>query len=380
MDKKDYYEVLGVSKDATDDEIKSAYRKLAKKYHPDVSKEPNAAEKFKEAGEAYSVLSDKEKRQAYDQYGHSAFDQNGGFGNQGFSGFSGFEDFDPTDILHDIFGGGFSFGGSSFFGGSEKKSKRPTKGPDINVIFEMTFEEAAFGTETTVALDIVDKCPDCDGHGGTGVKTCSECNGTGYVKEQQRSILGAFVTQRTCPICGGTGETYSNKCSTCKGTGKKKVKKNIVVKVPAGVDTGDHLRVAAKGPAGENGGPNGDVYIEIKVKDHPLFKRSDEDLYVTLPITITDAALGCKKEVPTLSGNIILNVPAGSETGDKHRVKGKGLKSPSRSGVGDLYVVLKVVTPTKLDRTQKKLLEELSDTNLKTDDFDIYERYLKKNS
>lgn len=373
--KKDYYEVLGVSKNATDAEIKSAFRKLAKKYHPDVSKEENAAEKFKEAQEAYAVLSDKDKRSKYDQFGHAAFEQNGGFGG----GFSGFEDFDASDIFRDIFGSGFGFGGgSSFFGGDARKTSRKTKGPDLNVIFEMTFEEAAFGTETTVSLDIMDKCDKCDGHGGTGIKTCPDCGGSGYIKEQQRSILGAFITQRPCPTCDGTGETYTNKCTSCKGTGKKKVKKNIVVKVPAGVDTGDHLRVAGKGPAGENGGPNGDVYIEIKVKDHPLFEREDEDLYVTLPLTIAEAALGCKKEVPTLDGNVILNVPAGSQSGEKHRLKGKGLKNPARRGTGDLYVILKVVTPTKLDRKQKKLLEDLNKTNLKSNEFITFEKYVKK--
>ncbi len=379
MNKKDYYEVLGVSKDASEAEIKSAFRKLAKKYHPDVSKEPDAAEKFKEAQEAYAVLSDKDKRSRYDQFGHAAFDQNGGFGGAG--GFSGFEDFDPSDILRDIFGQGFGFSGSSFFsgGGGRTSSRRTkTKGPDINVLFEMSFEEAAKGTSTTVELNIDDTCDVCGGHGGTGAKTCSTCNGTGYVREQQRSILGAFVSQRVCPTCGGTGETYTNKCSSCKGTGKKRVKKKIVVNVPAGVDTGDHLRVAGKGPAGENGGPNGDVYIEIKVKDHPLFTRNSEDLYVTLPITFAEAALGCKKEVPTLDGNIILSVPSGTQTGDKQRIKGKGLKSPARRKTGDLYVVFKVITPTKLDRKQKKLFEDLNKTNLKTSDFDLYEKYVNE--
>ncbi len=375
--KKDYYEVLGVSKNATDAEIKSAFRKLAKKYHPDVSKEKDAAEKFKEAQEAYAVLSDKEKRSKYDQFGHAAFDQNGGFGG----GFSGFEDFDASDILRDIFGSGFGFSSSSsFFGGNGgRKSKRPTKGPDISVIFEMSFEEAAFGTETTVSLNIEDKCPSCDGHGGTGIKTCSECNGTGYVKEQQRSILGAFITQRPCHVCEGTGEVYTNKCSVCKGTGKKKVKKNIIVKVPAGVDTGDHLRVSGKGPAGENGGPNGDVYIEIRVKDHQLFQRDGSDLYINVPLTVCEATLGCKKEVPTLDGNVIINISPGSQSGQKQRIKGKGLKSPSRHTVGDLYVILNVIVPTKIDRKQKKLFEDLNKTNLKTSDFDAYDKFVKKN-
>lgn len=373
MNKKDYYEVLGVSKDASDTEIKSAFRKLAKKYHPDVSKEENAAEKFKEAQEAYAVLSDKEKRSAYDRYGHAAFDQASG----GFGGFGGFEDFDASDILKDIFGGSFGFS-SDFFGGGRKGTKRASKGPDLNVIFEMDFEEAAFGTKTNVELDILDKCDTCNGKGGTGEKKCSTCGGSGYIKEQQRSLFGAFITQRPCPECEGEGVTYQRKCSSCHGTGKKRVHKTIVVNVPAGVQTGDHLRVSGKGPAGENGGPNGDVYIEIRVKEHEIYRRVNNDLYVDLPLTITEAALGCKKEVPTLEGNIILSVPQGTQTGEKHRIKSKGMKSPTGKAQGDLYVVFKVIVPEKLDRKQKKLLEELAETNLRTKEFDLYEKYLKK--
>ena len=378
MNKRDYYEVLGVSKDASEAEIKSAFRKLAKKYHPDVSKEENAAEKFKEAQEAYAVLSDKEKRSKYDRLGHAAFDANGGFGASGFD----FEDFDMSDILKDIFGGSFGFSsGSSFFGGNGRSTNsRASKGPDISVIFEMDFMEAAFGTSTKVELNIMDTCDECDGMGGTGIKTCPTCNGSGYVKEQQRSLFGAFITQRTCPTCNGSGKTYTTKCSSCKGTGKKKVKKNIIVNVPAGVATGDHLRVTGKGPAGENGGPNGDVYIEIKVKEHPLFRRDDNDLYLTLPLTITEGALGCKKEVPTLDGKTVISIPSGSQTGDRIRIKSKGLKSPKGKQVGDMFVILKVITPPKLDRNQKKLLEELNETNLKNSEFDLYEKYLKSNS
>lgn len=372
MSKKDYYEVLGVSKNATDAEIKSAFRKLAKKYHPDVSKEENAAEKFKEAQEAYAVLSDKQKRSQYDQFGHAAFDQNGGMG--GFN----FNDVDMSDILHDIFGGGFGFGSSFFGGGSTSRRNHKTKGPDINVIFDMDFKEAAFGTETNVELNIDDTCSKCHGKGGTGIKKCGTCGGTGVITRQQRSLFGTFATQSPCPDCGGDGEVYSTRCTECKGTGKKKVKKTIKVKVPAGVDTGDHLRVPGKGPAGENGGPNGDVYIEIRVKEHPLFKREGSDLYITLPLTIKEATLGCKKEVPTLEGNIILTVPAGSQSGEKHRIKGRGLKTPTSSKVGDLYIILKVVIPTKLDKKQRKIFEQLDDKSLKTSEFTNYEKYLKK--
>ena len=373
MNKKDYYEVLGVSKNATDAEIKSAFRKLAKKYHPDVSKEENAAEKFKEAQEAYAVLSDKDKRAKYDQFGHAAFEGANGFGG---ADFSGFQDIDLTDILGDMFGEGFGF--SQFFGGGRKKTKRTTKGPDISVIFEMDFKEAAFGTETTITLNIDDRCDKCDGMGGTHPKKCSACGGTGTIIQEQRSIFGTFQSRSACNTCGGTGEVYEDKCSGCKGTGKVRKKKNIKVKVPAGVDTGDHLRVAGKGPAGENGGENGDIYIEIRVKEHPLFKRDNADLYITLPLTITEAALGCKKEIPTLDGNVLLTVPSGSQTGEKHRIKGAGLKTPTRSKAGDLYVILKVITPTKLDGKQKKMLEELSKTNLKTSEFPNFDKFLKK--
>ena len=377
MNKKDYYEVLGVSKDATEAEIKSAFRKLAKKYHPDVSKEENAAEKFKEAREAYAVLSDSQKREQYDRFGHAAFDESSGYGGFGSGGFSGFQDVDLSDIFGEIFGNGFGFGGSSFFNGG-RKTNRQTKGPDINVIFDMSFEEAAFGTETKIELNIDDNCPTCNGHGGIDSKTCSECGGSGYVRKEQRSILGAFVSQSACPSCNGEGTTYKTKCNTCNGSGKKKVKKTITVKVPAGVDTGDHLRVPGKGPRGEHGGPNGDVYIEIRVKDHPLYSRDNENLFITLPLTITEAILGCKKEIPTLDGSVILNVPAGSQTGEKHRIRGKGLKSPSKHKTGDLYVILKVVIPDKIDKKQKKLLEDLAKTNLKTSEFKTYEKYLKK--
>ena len=360
--KRDYYEVLGVSRDASQEEIKKAYRSLAKKYHPDVSSDPNATEKFAEIQGAYDCLSDPEKKANYDRFGTD--DMNGFAGGTGGAGF-GFE-----DIFSSFFGGGF--------GGSSRTRSAAKRGDDIRVDVDITFEEAAFGTETTVELDIMDTCEDCDGKGGKGSKTCHDCGGRGYITEQQRSLFGTFATQRTCPSCDGKGETYQTRCSSCKGTGKTKVRKNIKVKVPAGVDTGDHLRVPGKGPAGENGGPNGDVYIEMRVKSHPLFERDEEDLYISLPLTITEATLGCKKEVPTLDGTVILNVPQGSKSGEKHRIKGKGLKSPKGRKDGDLYVVLNVVTPTKLDRKQKKLLEELSMTNLKTDEFNLYEKYLKK--
>lgn len=368
MNKKDYYEVLGVSKNATDAEIKSAFRKLAKKYHPDVNKEPDAAEKFKEAQEAYAVLSDEGKRRQYDQYGHAAFDSmNGG------AGFD-FSDFDFGDIFDGLFGGGFSSFG---FGGSRRGGQnRARKGNDRLMRINLSFEEAAFGTKKSIKIDVNDNCSECNGKGGKGEKKCSTCHGTGTITTQQRTILGAFMTQSTCPDCGGKGYTYESTCSKCHGKGTIRSNKEIEVKIPAGVDTGNQLRLAGKGDAGINGGPNGDLYLEFQVKDHPLFIRDDNDIYLELPITITDAVLGCKKEIPTLYGSVKLVIPAGSQSGDKHRIKGKGIEDLHRGSKGNMYVVIKVVIPEKIDRKQKKLFEDLSKTDLETNEFKKIKDYL----
>ena len=368
MNKRDYYEVLGVSKDASEAEIKSAFRKLAKKYHPDVNKEPDAAEKFKEAQEAYAVLSDEAKRRQYDQYGHAAFDNmNGG------AGFD-FSDFDFGDIFEGLFGSGF---GNFGFGGSRRGSQnRARKGADKLIRMNLSFDDAVFGTKKTIKIDINDNCDECNGKGGKGEKKCSTCHGTGSVTTEQRTILGAFMTKSACPNCGGKGYTYESTCSKCRGKGIIKRNVEIDVKIPAGVDTGNQLRLAGKGDAGSNGGPNGDLYIEFQVKDHPLFVRDDNDIYLELPITITDAVLGCKKDVPTLYGNVKLVIPAGSQSGDKHRIKGKGVEDIHRGSKGNMYVVIKVVIPTKLDRNQKKLFEQLSETNLETSEFKKIKDYL----
>lgn len=365
MNKKDYYEVLGVDKNASEAEIKSAFRKLAKKYHPDVSKEPNAEEKFKEAQEAYAVLSDPNKKAQYDQFGHSAFE-----GAQGGAGFD-FSDFDFSDIFGDLFGGGFGFGSSS------KKSKRAQKGRDSLIRLTLDFDEAVFGCTKTVNITTYEECDDCGGEGGHGVKTCDQCHGSGTVTIEQRTMFGVFATRSTCDKCKGSGKVFSSTCSTCRGAGKVKVNKDIKVKIPAGVDTGNRLRVAGKGDAGSNGGPNGDLYIEFQVREHPLFERKEEDVYLTLPITITDAVFGAKLEIPTLYGNVKLAIPSGSESGDKHRLKGKGIADPQTGRKGDMYVLLKVVIPKKLTRDQKKILEALKDTNLE-DNSEIkeYKKYL----
>lgn len=373
MNKRDYYEVLGVSKTADDKEIKSAFRKLAKKYHPDVSKEPDAAEKFKEAQEAYAVLSDPDKRSQYDKYGHAAFDSmNGG------AGFD-FSDFDFSDIFSDLFGQGFSgFSGFSGFGGGRGSSKA-RRGSDRLMKIDLTFDEAVFGCKKTINLDLYEECDNCDGKGGKGEKKCSSCHGTGTVTREQNTIFGAFMSRSTCSNCGGTGTTFDTTCSKCKGTGKVRKNKDIEVKIPAGVDTGVQLRLAGKGDSGINGGSNGDLYLEFRVKSHELFERDNDDIYLELPITITDAVLGCKKDIPTLYGNVKLTIPEGASTGDKHRLRGKGVENLHNGSKGNMYVVINVIIPDKLDRKQKKLFEELSNTDLTTNEFKKIENYLKKN-
>lgn len=370
MNKKDYYEVLGVSKTASDDEIKSAFRKLAKKYHPDVSKEPDAAEKFKEAQEAYAVLSDASKRQQYDQFGHAAFQQGGGAGAGGFD-FSGF---DFSDIFGDIFGGsGFDFG----FGGG-RSSNRPTKGRDSLIRMDLTFEEAAFGCKKDLDVDVMEECSECHGKGGHGEKNCPECHGSGTVTVEQRTMFGSFMSRTTCQNCNGKGKIYESKCNKCRGNGKVKENKTLEVKIPAGVDTGNQLRLAGKGEAGTNGGPNGDIYLEFRVKEHPLFERDGNDVYIELPLTITEAVLGCKKDVPTLDGKVSLTITAGTESGDKYRLKGKGIEDLHAYRKGDMYVIAKVIIPKKLSRDQKKLFEQLSKTNLEEgSEFKKIRDYLK---
>ncbi len=361
--KKDYYEILGVSKTASDAEIKSAFRKLAKQYHPDISKEENAEEKFKECQEAYSVLSDASKRKQYDQFGHQAFSANSGA--QGYD----FGDFDFSDIFGDIFGSGFGFGG-------RQNTTRAKKGNDSLMRMNLTFDEAVFGCKKTIKLDIAKTCSECSGLGGHGETTCRDCHGSGTVTQEQRTMFGTFMTRTTCPTCNGKGKSFDKVCSKCRGKGKNVESTDIEVKIPKGVDTGNRLRLAGKGEAGVNGGPNGDIYIEFNVREHPLYQREENDIYLELPITLTDAVLGNKIEVPTLYGNIKLTIPAGSQTLDKHRIKSKGVEDPNTGRVGDMYVILKVVTPKKISKDQKKLFEQLSKTQLEDNEFKNYKKYL----
>ena len=374
-EKRDYYEVLGVSKDADDAAIKKAYRQLAKKYHPDVSKEPDAEAKFKEVQEAYAVLSDEDKRRQYDQFGHAAFQNGGGAGGAGgFGGFD-FSGFDYGDIFDNIFGG---FGGGFSSG---RNSSRARRGSDSLMRMKLTFEEAVFGCKKDIDLDIVEECSECNGKGGFGEETCDKCHGSGTITTEQHTILGSFLSKTTCNKCGGTGKTYQKTCTHCHGNGRVKVNKELEVKIPAGVDNGSRLKLSGKGNSGSNGGPNGDLYIEFVVAEHDFYVRDENDIYIEAPITVTEAILGCKKEIPTLYGNVTLTIPAGSESGEKHRIKGKGINNEATHKKGDMYIVLKIVTPKKLTKEQKRLLEELNNTDL-TDDNDIknFERFVKKNS
>lgn len=361
MAKRDYYEILGVSKNASEEEIKRAFRKLAKQYHPDVNKESDAEAKFKEIGEAYAVLSDAQKRSQYDQFGHAAFE--GGNG-----GFSGFDDINLNDIIDELFGSSFNFS----FGGRNRRNAA-SRGRDRLVRLNLTFEEAVFGCKKSINIDLNETCDKCDGAGGFNETTCSRCNGKGTIIQEQRSIFGFFQTQTICNECGGNGKTFKETCTTCRGSGKVKNNKEIVVTIPEGVDTGYQLRISGKGEAGTNGGPNGDIYIEFNVSNHEFFIREDENIYLEVPITITEAALGCKKEIPTLENNVYLEIKPGSNSGDKLKLKGKGIKIPNSSKKGDMYVIINVVVPSKIDKKQRKLLEELQETGL--DDEAIFKKF-----
>ena len=382
-EKRDYYEVLGVSKTASEQEIKSAFRKKAKEFHPDLNKDdPNAAEKFKEAQEAYSVLSDESKRKMYDQYGHAGVG-NGGPGAGGFGGYSNFDGagFDFGDIFDSIFGGSAGgFGGfSNFGGGSSRQNSRATRGSDILMRMNLTFDEAIYGCEKKFNLDVVEDCEECHGHGGFDREECKTCHGQGTITTQQNTILGSFMSRTTCQDCNGTGHTYKRKCSECNGKGKIKKNKKLTINISEGINTGDRQRVSGKGNPGTNGGENGDLYIEFVVSDHDYFVRDNDDIYLEVPLTLTEAVLGCKKEIPTLYGNVKLNISAGTNSGDKQRIKGKGVNNSYRRHKGDMYVVFKVYTPKRLSREQKQLIQKLSETNMETDEIKRFNKFTRDN-
>lgn len=351
-DKRDYYEVLGVDKNADDAALKKAYRALAKKYHPDANPgDEVAAEKFKEASEAYSVLSDPQKRQQYDQFGHAAFD--GGAGGAG--GFSGFEySGDMGDIFGDIF--------SDFFGGGRTRQSRngPMKGANVQTSVRIKFEEAVFGVSKELEVTLKEECQTCHGNGakpGTSPVTCGRCGGRGQVTVTQSSIFGQMRTVQTCPDCGGTGKIIKERCPDCGGNGYKAVRKRISVTIPAGIDNGQSIRIAGKGEPGINGGPRGDLLVEIRVAPHAQFKRQDLDIYSSVNISFAEAALGGTIRIPTVDGNVEFEVKSGTQTDTKVRLKGKGVPSlRNKTNRGDHIVTLIVKVPTSLSKEQREAL------------------------
>jgi molecular chaperone DnaJ len=353
--KKDFYEVLGVNRDANDDELKKAYRKLAMKYHPDRNPDnPKAEEQFKEAKEAYEMLSDSQKRAAYDQYGHAGVDpqsgMGGGFGGAGGGGFA--------DAFSDIFGD--IFGGRGGGGGGRSNVYR---GADLRYNLEISLEEAARGTETKIRIPTMEECETCDGSGakkGTEVKSCPTCGGHGQVRVQQ----GFFSIQQTCPKCHGTGKFIPEPCPSCHGAGRIKKHKTLSVKIPAGIDEGDRIRLSGEGEAGVNGGPSGDLYVQVHLKEHSVFERDHDDLHCEMPISISVAALGGEIEIPTLDGVARLKIPAETQTGKVFRLRGKGIKGIRSISHGDLLCHVVVETPVKLTARQKELLEEFESISL----------------
>ncbi len=353
-DNKDYYAILGVSKTASQDEIKKAYRTLAKKYHPDINKEPGAEEKFKEINEAYETLSDEQKRAQYDRFGSAGpqgFGSAGGFG--GFSGgFGGFE-----DIFNSFFGGGRT-----------RQTNQARQGEDLEKQMNITFEEAVYGTTKKIRVSVDEPCTACGGSGAyskNDIHTCPDCHGTGYILRRQQTIFGMTQTQSVCPRCHGTGKEITKKCDVCNGTGHVRKVKDIELKIPEGIQSGMSLRLEGCGGAGQNGGPNGDLYITINVLPHKTFKRENNDIYLEVPISFTQAALGDQIEVPTLWEAEKVKIPAGTQSGTVFKIRGKGVKNPKGIGRGDQYVTVKVITPTNLSKEEIELFKSLDQVEKK---------------
>lgn len=370
MSKRDYYEVLGVDKNASKDEIKKAYRKLARKYHPDVNKEDDAEDKFKEAKEAYEVLGDEQKRTQYDQFGHAGAQGQGGFG--GFGG--GAQDFGGFGDIFDMF----------FGGGARRDPNAPQQGADLQYTLDLDFEEAIFGKETEITIPKEEDCATCHGSGakpGTKPETCSHCHGSGQLNQEQNTPFGRVVNRRVCHYCNGTGKIIPDKCNTCGGSGRVKKNKKININIPAGIDEGQQIRVAGRGEAGVNGGPAGDLFVVIQIKPHDFFEREGDHIFCELPLTFAQAALGDEVEVPTVHGKVQLKIPAGTQTGKTFRLRGKGAPNVRGRGQGDQHVQVLVVTPTKLTEQQKELLREFNKIggNESTDEQDtnLFQRFKK---
>ena len=360
--KRDYYEVLGVSKGASDDEIKRAYRKLAKKYHPDMNPGDKEAEaKFKEVNEAYSILSDSEKRARYDQFGHAGVDPNYGAGGPG-GGFGGFDmgDIDLGDIFGSFFGGGFGgFGGST-----SSRRNGPQKGESLRASLTISFEETAFGCEKEINLNRTEECEACHGSGaepGTTAETCPDCRGTGVVRVQQRTGGFAFSSTAPCSRCRGTGKIIHTPCKACGGSGSVKKSKRVTVSIPAGIDDGQAISLRGQGNAGKNGGPAGDLIVAVHVKPHPQFHRDGTTVLYEQPVTFYQAVMGAELEIPTIDGKVKYNLPAGTQTGTTFRLRGKGIPELRGRGRGDQYVTVRVQVPTSLNGEQKEALRAFAE-------------------
>ncbi|MEZ9626469.1 molecular chaperone DnaJ [Aliivibrio fischeri] len=354
MSKRDFYEVLGVSRDASERDIKKAYKRLAMKFHPDRNQgDDTAAEKFKEVKVAYEILTDAQKRSAYDQYGHAAFEQ-GGMGGGGFGGGFGGGGADFGDIFGDVFG-------DIFGGGRRGGQQRAQRGSDLRYNMELTLEEAVRGCDKEIEVPTLVSCDPCEGTGakkGTSSTTCSTCHGQGQVQMRQ----GFFAVQQACPTCHGKGKIIKDPCNSCHGEGRVHKTKTLNVKIPSGVDTGDRIRLSGEGEAGEHGAPAGDLYVQVHVKEHNIFERDGNNLYCEVPVSFTMAALGGEVEVPTLDGRVSLKVPLETQTGRMFRMRGKGVKGVRTHSAGDLIVKLIVETPVKLTKRQKELLQEFQES------------------
>lgn len=356
-DKRDYYEVLGVSRGASEDEIKRAYKKMARKYHPDLNPGDKAAEEsFKEVNEAYEVLSDANKKARYDQYGHAGVDPNFGAGGGGFDG--GFDFGDLGDIFGSFFGGGFG-------GGRRTNPNAPQRGESIRLSLTISFEEAAFGCEKAVTVERMEQCGTCHGNGcepGTTPEVCPECHGTGQVQRRQQTPMGVFATTAPCPKCSGRGKIIHQPCKDCHGTGAVRKRKTIQASIPAGIDNGQTISIRGQGHAGKNGGPAGDLLITITVRPHELFRREGTSVLCEAPITFAQAVLGAELEIPTIDGKVKYDLPEGTQSGTTFRLKGKGIPSINGRGRGDQYVTVYIETPRNLNREQKEALKKFAES------------------
>ena len=372
--KRDYYEVLGVSRGASEDEIKKAYKKMARKYHPDLNPgDKTAEEKFKEVNEAYEVLSDADKKARYDQYGHAGVDPNFGAGGFG-GGFDGSFDFgDLGDIFGSFFGGGFG-------GGRRTNPNAPQRGESIRMSIAISFEEAAFGCEKAVTVERYETCDTCHGNGcapGTSPEVCPDCHGTGTVQVRRQTPMGVFATSSPCPKCGGKGRIIHQPCKDCRGSGMVRKKKTIQASIPAGIDNGQTISIRGQGNAGKNGGPAGDLLITITVRPHELFRREGTSVLCEAPITFTQAVLGAELEIPTIDGKVKYTLPEGTQSGTTFRLKGKGIPSINGRGRGDQYVTVYIETPKNLNKEQKEALKKFAET-MGESNYEEQKKFFKK--